>query len=1397
MAFAPPTVARADWEVKRSPFDRELVARLKLKLARDPNDAYALAKLTDLYRKYRSINQLVTEYARSDDGADLTVLGHIERERGHYAEAAASYEKALTTGGGRAVLFSLGECYERLKRPADARRMYERAFVNGPNKDHARILRKIADLTLAPESGLSSADAREAARRYYDKVLADNPADDGVRRELAEMLASHGDPQGAAAEWKKLAERLGKDPGQQAEAWRRVGELDEAAADDGAALDAYRKAYERVPRGHYLKREALEKIIGVHRRKDDLRTLAGTWERDWPAASRGFVEWDLLARLYDEVGEPARAQECFRKALAADPHALEARRRLIALYEREGRDDDAIAELRRLVQAAPGEPRFRLELAERLRKTPGGEKEAEALCARIGAETREPSVHASLAELYTRWGLSGPALAEREKLVKLEPDDDTHLVNLGELYFQRGKREKALETWRRLLTRGGKREQAMARLAEVYAEHNLNGESLELYQKALKLAPGDASLKRGLAGALERMHRDGEAEQVWEDLFDAAVQNNKRAEMLETRQRLLAVLARTGRLAVMVRTYRNLFEKASDDGSAAGWGLLTADACLKLGRLDEAERVLKQLAEHVADNSIKADAWIGLAQVARVRHATQQQIAALKRAAELEPSRARELYAQIAALSLELYRDNDALAYAQKAIALGPADAQAQLRLAEVLEKRDQIDQAVAAYQRALELDDRQWKARFTLARLHLRRGEHAAAARLYREVLRRAPDEELVVDAARRAIDLEEYLGTLGELERELQPLAYAHPEKRVYRNLLIELYQRHAGPLILAERRGDDGARKELERLGEHALGPLLEVLVDGEVQQQRQAVALLGQLMNPGAAAPLLRLAQPLRTVVDARDPRAHAGKAPRPRELRDPFDVRPSDPPGARRVVIDERPIDLRVDAAIAGARLAGPKDVAALVKLAGDSEKHIKLAAIYGLARVRDAQAEAPLLRALQPEQSGEAQAAACVGLARLHAARALPEMIKIVRDGARPDVARTGCAFALGVALDGDTSAAAARDGSAARAALVDVLGEGSDELERRAAWSLGVIGAQRNGSAKPSAALVSAVFVKREEVRAAALVALERPAGARVAIAWSEPERGTDGLDISGWLRSLVEKPAAAPSPSNETPAIAWRGLESDVAQAIGDALARHRDLQLRALADLDGRADSITAGPLTPASPSPADRAALADLGARLAPALERLAAGGDPLVRARALHVLAKIPGGGARVLAALADGNPAVRRAALSALGAARAGSPGGDGARDIDQALERALAAGDWRERRAAAIAAAESGAAPSGARVRSALAAALDDASGFVREAAARALGSAGKDGVAPLSKHVADEAPEVRAAVAAALGSTGAAQARAPLTRLAADADPQVRSAAQLALAHLPPAGN
>jgi tetratricopeptide (TPR) repeat protein/HEAT repeat protein len=1321
LTVVPAGTARADWEVKRSAFDPTLVARYKQLLRKNPNDADALKKLVALYRNYRSLTQLESEYEKSHEPADLIVRAHLLRDRGKLDEAAALYGDAFKSGDRRAIL-PLADVDVKRGKLDDARKLYDEALADEPRSKP--LLQKRADVELN-DPALTQTERARRARPFVERA--------GDKKQLVELDALL-DPKKAVRDYGELVKSI-KDPLERAQALLRMGTLAEHADDTSVALQAYQQVYTLAPKGHYLRAEAIQRIIDVSRKRDELRALVEKWEKEWPAGGRSFVEWDALAKLWDELGDVPRAEASLQRAVALSPETIEARQRLIALYDRQGKDAEAAAECRKLVRAAPGEPRFRLELAERLWRTEPGSSEARELARAVGASTRDPSVHLQLAELYGRWRLDKEALAEREKLVALEPDDEAHLVNLGELYYARGDKTRALETWKRILSlKGDKREKLEAKLGDVYAEHELPNESLEAYQRAVKLAPDDPALQKGLAGALERVHRDAEALTIWERLYEKTVA--QRALQLDVRQHLIAVLLRLNQLNSRLPQIRQRLATAATDEARAAWGLLASDGYLRLQRPDEAERVLRELTTALKAPSLQADAYLGLAQVLKARHRLKDAITALEKAAELEPSRARELYAQIAELSLKVYRDADALSYARKAVELGPGDAMAQLRLAEVLEKRDQLDEAAAAFRRALELNDRQWKVYFVLARLELRRGDPAAASSLYRLVIRRAPEEELVVDAARRAIDLDEYLGTLGDLERELAPLSYAHPDRRVYRNLLVDLYGRYAPPLVARARAGDAAARKELTRLGEHGLRPLLEVLEsdDGstDATARRQAAMLLGEFGNPSATEPLLKLAR------SAKRPTAGAS---------------PSAPPS----------IDLRVEAALAGARLAGPREAGELARLAEDPEKLVRVAALYGLERVRAPAAESALVKALG-DVAPEAQATACLGLARQNATRALPQLYALVKDRSRSELARAAGAVAIG--------ALAGNDAAQARKVLAEVLVEGADLPQEKAAWALGRLGARASA---PS--LIELLFVRREPVRRMALDALAGSAPLEL----GEPERlatvDGGGLAVRAWVASLGLTATHA-----EIPASSWRELPDELARALGDALSRHRDLQLRALGDLDARTDGLALGPLTMGPPDPASRAALDELGARLRGTLERLAGKADVQVRARAIHVLAKVRGGLPTVVQAVSDPAPEVRLSALDALSTVQA-----DAAADAAQAAARALGSRDWRERRAALAALSAMPTRP----LAAAAVGALDDPDGFVREAAARTLGHAcaggrpcGK-GLDALARRATDEAAPVRAAVAEALRESRQPGARTPLDRLRKDPDPAVRAAA------------
>ncbi len=1333
-AVAPrPAKADDDWSVTKDPFNLTIVNRYKALLFKNPEDGMALRKLLELYGKYRSVDLLLKEMTKKAGPAEPwqvdQIIGHIQRAQKNDAEALAAYQRAAAKAPAQwTIHHAIGELHRRRREWAEARAALDKALSGAKGDDRKQILRTLADLAL---------DSKDIARArvLFDELIQLDPKNVQVRRDFAEALARHDLHKEALAEFQKAEALVRGDSATRAELMSRIGEEQAKTGDDDAAVKTWRDAMALTVKGHWLRKQLTEKIVEVYRKKEQLRSLVEAYEKEWSVGSRGFFEWDVLARLHEELGDQDKALAAYRAAAKAAPQELETRRRLIALLERAGHGDEALKEYEAVIKVAPGEPKFQLDLAERYWKL-GKRKEALALAQAMRARfAGDPGVHAALADLFSRWGKPAEALKEYEALVRVEPEDEGHLVDLGEQHYQRGDKAKAIAIWKRLLAK--KTAESLARLAEVYAEHGMEAEALEMFEKAIALKPKDAQLYRGLAGVFERMRREDDAVASWEKVLalagtDAAGKPLRR----EARTRIIALLARSGKLASKMQAFRARFNvpTLNTDDLALEAGFFLAEANLKLSppQPKEAIAVLVKMLKARPD---EFDVLTSLASVYRQQRMLDEAIAILLKLAELNPSRRRELYLQIAELEQQRYRFDEAEKYANQALELSPNDAQAQEKLGKLYEDRSDYERAIAAYKRALEINDRAFKVGFALARLYLRKGGmEAEALALYRDVVKRSPDEEVVLDAAQRATDLAEYLGTLGELERDLAPLVFLYAQKAVYRKVLVRTIERQVPRLVARARApgGDAEATAELARIGEHGLKPLLEALTDGDDNERRTAVSTLGYLGNKSAAPALVRF------VMDS-------GK-PRPEVPADSY------------VVLDAAPdMALRVEALVAAGRLGDERTVADLATLLTDKESAIKEAAAWALGMTRSSKAIAPLTKALTMDPRPQVRMYACVSLGALGDKKALPAVLAAARDAQRGADVQAACGFALG--LLGDTSAPTLE-------VLGALLAEGNEQAQRKAAWALGKLGDRR---VLPQ--LLRAYVSKRDQVREALAWAIARAAGARSAVpAWRSDVQVIGGkIDYRGFMNGLE-----GPLPVTPVTAGVLAGAAGDLATGVVDALGRHRDLVVRVLRDLDSRDDGLGLGPLTAdldalgSGQREAVLAVLADLGGKLGPALEPLLGHRDAEVRRLALSVGAKLglPTVRDAIVRALGEKELAAQLAALAA--APRAARKLGTltDRKVLVTAVAATLTGSRWQLRVAAAQTLGQLG----DAGAEAPLVTALGDVSGFVREAAAEALGQLGGSpggvgklgpaALAALRKAAADtgEVPEVRAAATQAL---------------------------------------
>ena len=1342
-ALVPAAAAHAqpgdDWSVTRDPFDKGVVARLKGLLARNPNDADALAKLLGLYRRYRTIELLRTEYdaqlaKKADDWATLVVIGRLALAAGDSATALTRLQAAHALKAEPTVAVELGALYRGAGQPYQAKDAFTRASAaDAPRAVRMKALRALADLALAAKDV-------DGARKTFEALVALDPGNVALRLELGDALALAGRHDEAIAVFEDAEGRLGTDPSRRVEAVARIGQAQEGKGDVDAAIETYRRAIKLVPKGYYLEVELTARIVDIHRRRQTLPTLLAQLEKEWPSGRRGHFEWDTLAHLYEETGQQDAAVAAYQQAVAKAPYELETQRRLIQLLESVGRDRDAIARYEAVAREAPGESSFQLDLAERYRRIGELKRALELLRRMEGRFGGDPGVQSAIADMYLRWGQDDLALAALARVARLDPDDPANLITLGEQYYQRNQKDQAMATWRKIAN--ARTAAAYARLGDVLAEHDGAAEGLVEYDKALKLEPTNADLYRGRAQIHERERNFAAAVADLEKALALWTKPSDRSARKDARRRLVALLPHWdgGRFRETYRArWRDAFAKTPPDLEAGYFlvELYRKDA----GRAPAGEprATLERILSFAPEDQ---DTMLELIEVHRASKDADKAVALALELARIAPSREREMFELIAKIKTEEgNQDAEAIEWSQKALAKNPTDPDAYLSLAERYVQMQRIDDAAAAYARVIELDPRNFKAYFALAWLHRQRRRDADAAELYRRVLRQAQTDEDLEHAGREAITVEELAGTLGELEKVVAPLSTILAHKPIYRWILVDLYARYVPRLRGRLRSGTPeiraAARAELDRLGRGGMKPLLDALADGkDPVRRRVAVDVLGYLGNRAAVAPLIRLA---REPGDELDPTAASA--------------------GTLKATPD---VEFHVAALVAAGRLGDPRAVAQVLPLVNHDEVSVREAAVYTLARTGDRAAITPLLTALADRRPSVA-ALACLGLGTIADRAAVAAATSRLADRAAPDAVRAGCAIGL------------ARAGAAALPALTAAVSDNAGETQRLAAWALGMIGDR--AAAGP---LLTAYIARVGGDRSTIVWALARTGGALPAPPVDVVDFQTSGagkLDLARLLRDVPGELPAVPAPAD-----LLIGHTTDVAAALQAALGGHRDAALGVLGDLDARPDGLGLGELTAGTLSPAARDALTTIGRAIEPAVRAQIDDDDPKVAARALSVLAKIGGAEAvaAVSAALTGAAPPVRTAAMAAVATLERR---GQGSPALRAALVAKLTAPDWQDR----LEAAEAEAALGPAADVPALIAALRDRNGFVRVAAADALGATGdRAAVEPLLTASHDDVWSVRAATARALRALRDPRAAARLDELAHDPHDDVKAAAR-----------
>ena len=1296
-----------------------LIDRYTKVVLSQPGSPFPLQRLAQLYRdRDGNLSKLVAEFearaatANAEQYASTVTLAGIYKIDGRIDDAVKTLEKAITQKAtDPAAILTLANLLKDRGDNDAARKRFEQGLaLQTALPDKEQTLRTLMAIAL---------DAKDwtGAKQYHQSLVKLEPTSLFVKGELGRELYTRGEYERAETEFKDLVAAAQGDNRALAPALKDLGKAQAKAHKNPEALATLKKALSAAGQEAAVRAEIYETITEIYRADQKLPVLIQEIENEHPS---DFARLALLGSLYEETGDAANALKTYQKALAVSPRNIDLRLKMVRLLQAQGELDKAIAEYEGLIRAAPDNPQFVFEECDALMQR-GDRVRAMKLLTELEARgSSDEEVLSRLADFYGKIGENEKSLRVLTRLAQVGTNDPSHLVDLGDRYFQDGNTTLAVTTWKRILTTITPRARALSALGDVYLEHDMTGDALTALREAVSLDPTNGAYKKQLASAYERAHNYREARVLWQELGDRAKKTSDKTLAREARTHIVSLWGLERIIEGQVAPLSAAFRSTPPDVEA---GRTLAEVQIHLRKTADAEATLRRVIQLAPGDS---DSYLALERVLVQEGKLQDAIAVLEKLVEVEPKRARELYQRMAQYALQTYHDDDAIKYAARAVELNPDDAEGHRKLGEMYRSRQDTEHAITEFRAAIAKNDRLYIVYFELADLLLTKGDTDEADRLFRRVIRGAPDDELVSRAARLSMQINLGKGTLESLEQDLLPLAIGNPQKPIYRRLLVEIYGnltyalvqrvKHgtgAGstPLTPEERKDSDAAKEALSRIGARAVKPLLDALSDSDTGQQRIAIDVLGYVQNKNAGPPLFS------------------------------FATGPAEAP-------------LRTRAMIACGVLADPnllpKYNALLLPKQGDDEgtptDSVAIAATWGLAHMQDKRA-APLLRALAKRGTPEMRALSVLGLGFLHDKSATAEVAEVARSLDSGSVARAAAAYALGEL------------GADSEAPTLLSLAQSGDALPRELALvSLARLGAAHNGEPPGGAAaldaMADAVFAggDADSARARATAeSLQRAGSASLALlARDKPLflgdalRAPEGaIDVEAILDSLV--------PQNLS--------DADRANAVvkyGDVLSRAAKTALdtsgdRARAVLDSIGDNDgSLRPLLTASSAPVNdkaRARAKKIARDLEPIIVTTAGNPDPTLRMKAVILLAHSPTDEARaaMVSAVSDPNEAVQRVALASLGS---------------EANPRAVAAvgrfiatqESWAMRVLAVEALGRLGAAGSGGDAADILKnAALHDTYALVREAAVKALASFDVPRAKLLAGQMASTDPEPR----------------------------------------------
>ena len=710
----------------------------------DPENIFSRIELAELFREQELYTQAIEQHEaiiglKRDDPyrvcLSLREIGKIQEEMGEYDAAVQNYDKALAlTGQGNWLRKDIqGRIIGIYAAESDWPGLivyYQEKLTETPND---------VELIGLLASAYTENQQVDEGIAEYRRGLELAPTDAGLRLNLIAVFHNTERFEDAAVEYEILSEAQPDDFG----IYRELGELYLQLQDENRAKATYQRLIDRAPdnAGTHL---TLAEIYTGHEWIDD---AVAAYEKAISLAPDNLDYIEYFGEFYFHQGDREQTVETWKRMVAGEGAIAENYDRLAQLLDAKNFQAEAIAASRKAVELAPDEYRYREVLAQRLMEN----KDYDAALTEYAAAAElapnqffAEQMGDQQIEIYRRQG----TLVEKIDKLEATPESFEQQKQLAKMYLKLGNITYSLEVLLKAKALNPNNVEVNRWLAEIYAQQGRRDEANVIYTHLIEV---DSANAREYYGNIARSHlkvmdfdaatvaakqavahspRNPEGHQMLAEIakqvgnYETAIDSLKNAirlrpEGTDIRAKIAEIYKLSGNPRQAIEQYWRCWELSDSVDDKLTFVKSLSEAYYDLGRRGEFEEKLKQMSKA---NTSNMGPVLALAALYRMEGDLPGARFQLARALDRERENP-DLLTQLVKISLDLGDIQDALTYQQRLVKAKP-DPIHQQRLGELLFDVGREQEAIQAWTKLLHAKNQTLEAEIKLAILLIRHGQ-------------------------------------------------------------------------------------------------------------------------------------------------------------------------------------------------------------------------------------------------------------------------------------------------------------------------------------------------------------------------------------------------------------------------------------------------------------------------------------------------------------------------------------------------------------------------------------------------------------------------------------------------------------------------------------------------